>query len=234
MKLDMDTISDIARIESMRGKITFREIWEFWERNHTAKRVLKLWDACDEYLRDMQANEKIDPEVCGLMALGLFAGMRTSAIARVAYDEITMRQGILTPAEKTKKNRRNYIENLPDNLWAWLERTPKTAFGWCERKWKKRKETALRRAGLLINGAQLKVPDENGKFPKKKIPPKNAFRHSFASYHVTWKRDFQDTALIMSHQGTDILFKHYRGIATKENAERYFNIYPSDYQNQRA
>ena len=49
MKLDMDTISDIARIESMRGKITFREIWEFWERNHTAKRVLKLWDACDEY-----------------------------------------------------------------------------------------------------------------------------------------------------------------------------------------
>ena len=45
----MDTISDIARIESMRGKITFREIWEFWERNHTAKHVLKLWDACDEY-----------------------------------------------------------------------------------------------------------------------------------------------------------------------------------------
>ena len=42
MKLDMDTISDIARIESMRGKITFREIWEFWERNHTAKRVLKI------------------------------------------------------------------------------------------------------------------------------------------------------------------------------------------------
>ena len=69
--------------------------------------------------------------------------MRSSAIARVAYDEITMRQGILTPAEKTKKNRRNYIENLPDNLWAWLERTPKTAFSWCERKWKKRKETAL-------------------------------------------------------------------------------------------
>ena len=59
MKLDMDTISDIARIESMRGKITFREIWEFWERNHTAKRVLKLWDACDEYLRDMQANAKV-------------------------------------------------------------------------------------------------------------------------------------------------------------------------------
>ena len=332
MSLDKNTIADIARIESLRGKTTFKDLWEFWAKNHKAKRVITLWDACDEYVRDMRenekadkehirhvrriletlvesfgerfvpeikreeleswlnalpyapvtkknyrstlcaawnwfekhevvekniarqldcpdiemgeigiftveeaekllrANEKIDPEVCGLIALGLFAGMRTSAIARVAYDEITMRQGILTPAEKTKKNRRNYIENLPDNLWAWLERTPKTAFNWCERKWKKRREAALRRAGLLVNGTQLKTPDKNGKFPKKKLPPHNAMRHSFASYHVAWKRDFQDTALIMSHKGTDILFKHYRGIATKENAEKYFDIYPTGYK----
>ena len=332
MALDTSTIGDISRIEAERGEITFREIWDFWKRNHKTRRIVKLWDACDEYIRDMRgkekcvnehirhvrrilevlveefgerlvdeitheelevwlnsldfspvtkknyrssicaawswfeknglvdkniakfidcpniemgeigiltveeterlfrANEKIDPEVCGLMALGLFAGMRTSAIARVAYDEITMRQGILTPAEKTKKGRRNYIENLPDNLWAWLERTPKSAFGWCERKWKKRKESALRRAGLLVNGNQLTIPDKDGKFPKKKIPPHNAFRHSFASYHVAWKRDFQDTALIMSHKGTDILFKHYRGVATKEDAEKYFDIYPTGYK----
>ena len=57
----------------------------------------------EETERLFRANEKIDPEVCGLMALGLFAGMRTSAIPRVEYEEITMRQGILTPAEKTKK-----------------------------------------------------------------------------------------------------------------------------------
>lgn len=331
MSLDDNTIADIARIDSLRGETSFKEIWEFWAKHHKAKRVITLWDACDEYIRDMQendkadkehirhvrriletlvetfgdrfiqdikrdeleawlnalqfapvtkknyrstlcaswkwfekhelvekniakqldcpdiemgeigiftveeaekllrANEKIDPEVCGLIALGLFAGMRTSAIARVTYDEITMRQGILTPAEKTKKNRRNYIENLPDNLWAWLERTPKTAFNWCERKWKKRREAALRRAGLLVNGVQLKTPDKNGNLPKKKLPPHNAMRHSFASYHVAWKRDFQDTALIMSHKGTDILFKHYRGIATKENAEKYFDISPSGY-----
>ncbi len=331
MSLEEKTIKDIARIESKRGEVSFQEIWEFWEKHHKAKRVLNLWDACNEYIIDMRthekatpshirhvrkiletlvetfgqrrvedikreeleewldalpfvpvtkknyrsglcaawswflkhelvtknvaklldcpniemgeigiltvaeteqlfrANEKIDPEVCGLMALGLFAGMRTSAISRVDYKEITMRQGILTPAEKTKKNRRNYIENLPDNLWAWLERTPETAFGWCERKWKKRKESALRRAGLLVNGDQLKKPDANGKLPKKKIPPHNAFRHSFASYHVAWKRDFQDTALILSHKGTDILFKHYRGVAKKEDAEKYFEIYPTDY-----
>ena len=51
-----------------------------------------------------RANEKVDPEIGGLPALGAFAGMRTSAIARIDYNEIDFKQGgILTPAEKTKK-----------------------------------------------------------------------------------------------------------------------------------
>ncbi len=332
MSIDSTAIADIARIETLRGTTSYRELWEFWAKHHQNRVVMKLWDACDAYLRDMiqnekantehirhvrrilealvevfgerlvedvareelekwlsslpyspvtkrnyrstlcaswnwfekhnlidkniaksldcpavdmgeigflsvaeteqlmRANEKIDPEICGLMALGLFAGMRTSAIARVAFEEISMRKGILTPAEKTKKKRRDYIENLPDNLWAWLERTPQTAFGWCERKFKKRRESAFRRAGLLVNAQDVKRLAEKGVKAKLKLPPHNAFRHSFASYHVAWKRNFQDTALILSHKATDILFKHYRGNATKENAEKYFNIYPSNYQ----
>ena len=60
---------------------------------------------------------------------------------------------------------------------------------------------ALRRAGLLVNGRNLRDWKLISDKPfVKKIPPKNAFRHSFASYHVAWKRDFQDTALIMSHK----------------------------------
>ena len=330
MAMDEETISDVAKIEMEREDVSFRDLWEFWKKHHKGIKMINLWLACNNYLKDLKtnnkvspahythvrkimetlcegfderlvsdiprdelenwlkglnyssvtkknyraslraawgfferhdyvqkniavaldcpkieekeikflsvseaeqllrANEKVDPEICGLMALGLFAGMRSSAIPRVEYSEINFQdRGILTPAAKTKKGRRNYIENLPDNLWAWLERTPKTAFGWNERKWKKRREMALRRAGLLVNGHNLRDWKLTDKPFKRKIPPKNAFRHSFASYHVAWKRDFQDTALIMSHKGTDILFKHYRGNATKEDAEKYFNIYPS-------
>ncbi len=187
MKLDDKTIRAIARIESERGNVTFIEMWEFWKKHHKAKRVVKLWDACNEYLLDMlenekatmeharhvrkiletlvedlgdrnvdtitreeledwlnelpyvpvtkknyrssmvaawkwflkhdiveknvasltdcpdiemgeigiltveeteklfRANEKIDPEVCGLIALAMFAGMRSSAIPRIDY-----------------------------------------------------------------------------------------------------------------------------------------------------
>ena len=50
-----------------------------------------------------RANKNIDPEVCGLLALGAFAGMRSSAISKVEYHEIDFAQrGIHTPAEGHK------------------------------------------------------------------------------------------------------------------------------------
>jgi integrase len=50
-----------------------------------------------------RANEKADPEICGMLALGAFAGIRASPISKIDYDEIDFNQrGIHTPAEKTK------------------------------------------------------------------------------------------------------------------------------------
>ena len=94
-----------------------------------------------------RVNEKVDPEICGLLALGLFAGMRSSTIARVGYGELDFRQrGILTPAEKTKERRRQWIEDLPEVLWEWLERTPPAAFELSQRQYLHRRSEALNRA----------------------------------------------------------------------------------------
>ena len=57
MTLDESAIGDISRIEAERGEITFREIWDFWKRNHKTRKIVKLWDACDEYIRDMRGKE---------------------------------------------------------------------------------------------------------------------------------------------------------------------------------
>lgn len=177
----------------------------------------------------LRANEHIDPEVCGLMALGLFAGMRSSAISRVEFSEINFDdKNITTPAHKTKIGKRNILEGLPDNLWHWLKRTPPSAFDWCERKFKKRREIAYRRAGLLINAEDVKKLAEKGIKAKLKLPPHNAFRHSFASYHVAAFDNFPKTATIMSHTGTAILHQHYKAAVTKANGLRYFDIFPKE------
>jgi integrase len=182
-----------------------------------------------------RANEKVDPEVCGLLALGAFAGMRSSAIAKIDYSEIDfVQRGIHTPAEKTKKRRRQWIEGLPENLWKWLERTPPQAFAMSHRQFMHRRSEALKRAGLLIEADDIarenRKREERGE-PcvtwKPKAPPKNCFRHSFATYHVALHRDAGKTALIMSHRHQQVLWQHYLGVANKEQAERYFKIVPT-------
>jgi hypothetical protein len=61
---------------------------------------------------------------------------------------------------------------------------------------------------------------------KPKCPPKNALRHSFVTYHVALHRNPGKTALIVSHRDQDCLYRHYLGIATRREAEKYFEIFP--------
>jgi len=161
--------------------------------------------------------------------------MRSSAIARLDYEEIDFAQrGILTPAEKTKKKRRQWIEDLPDNLWAWLKQTPPEIFKLDERQIRNLRTQAFKRAGLLveaddiarINGRRARRGEPLLK-AKPKCPPKNCLRHSFATYHVALHRNPGRTALILSHRNQNVLYQHYLGIATKEQGERFFKIRPA-------
>jgi integrase len=188
----------------------------------------------DETRQLFRANEKVDQEIYGLLALGAFAGMRTSAISRIDYSEIDFAQrGILTPAEKTKKHRRQWIEDLPDNLWAWLKNTPPQAFEMTHRQMLHRRSMALKRAGLLVEADDIAREnakrDRQDKKPlelKPKAPPKNALRHSFVTYHVALHRNPGKTALIISHRDQDCLYRHYLGIANQKDANEYFKIRP--------
>ena len=96
-----------------------------------------------------------------------------------------------------------------------------------------RRAEAYKWAGLLVESDDIAYENrkrqEQGK-PlvnwKPRFPPKNCLRHSFATYHVALHRDPGKTALILSHRNQEVLYQHYLGIATKEQAERYFDIWP--------
>ena len=197
-----------------------------------------------------RSNERIDPGVCGLLALGAFAGMRSSAVARLDHGEIDFTQrGILTPAEKTKKGRRQWIEDLPENLWEWLRRAPRQSFELTERQVRHRVNMAYKRAGLLIEADDISREnarrDRTGEEVltlRPKCPPKfrgaqrrhdralsepdHCLRHSFVTYHVALHRNPGKTALIISHRDQDCLYRHYLGIANQKDATEYFKIHP--------
>ena len=55
--------------------------------------------------------------------------------------------------------------------------------------------------------------------------PKNALRHSFASYQAAL-HPLPDVARWMGHSGTQMTESHYRQGVSRKDAEAYFSIIP--------
>ncbi|EDY82040.1 hypothetical protein VDG1235_1660 [Verrucomicrobiia bacterium DG1235] len=169
-----------------------------------------------------RANHDAPAPVLARFALEAFAGLRYSSACRIDFVDIKWElKGIELPAAKIKTKRRHFIDGLPDNLWRWLEFCRAQSEDWRieERNYLYHKSTAFEKATLLFrqeNGGQGEVPH-----------PKNALRHSFASYHVALNKSPSATATILCHNSEKKLWDHYKGRATESDGEKYFGITPT-------
>lgn len=146
-------------------------------------------------------------ELLGRLALEAFAGLRFSSAARIAGSEIKFAEkGIVLPAQKIKTERREFIDGLPKNLWAWLKWSKPAEWSMTPRAYLAAKSLARVRAGL---------PEV-----------RNALRHSFCSYHIALHKDASRTSVILCHTSPRTLWKHYRGNATEADGKAWFAINP--------
>ena len=150
-----------------------------------------------------------DPEQ-GLLpgiTIGLFAGLRSCELKQIKWEEINLSTGnIEVTAEKSKSRRRRLVTVSP-NLLAWLKPFAHEHGLVLPPNWYGR----LRRLKELAN-----IQDW----------PDNAMRHSFASYHYARHQSADKTAFQLGHQDTKILFEHYRELVTREEAKRYWSLFP--------
>ena len=51
-------------------------------------------------------------------------------------------------------------------------------------------------------------------------------RHSFASYHLAYHASPDKTAHELGHRDTQMLYRHYRQLVTREAAEAFWAIWP--------
>ena len=134
------------------------------------------------------------------LAIGLFAGVRPLEIERLQKQDITERYIEITAANaKTRKRR---LVNIAANLKKWLKISEELP----PANKTKRLSRILKKAGLNWK------PD--------------IMRHSFASYHLALHESADKTALEMGHRDTQMLFRHYRELVTKEEAKAYWEIKP--------
>ena len=149
-------------------------------------------------------------QIVPAVAIGLFAGLRASEIARLDWSSVDLeRRTIEVLAEKTKSAKRRLVD-VSDNLAAWLEPhrqesgpvcPPAATYQW-------RFMHAWRAAGIARW-------------------PANALRHSFASYHLTAHQDAGRTALQLGHTESKTLFAHYRELVKPQDAKAFWNTFPA-------
>jgi hypothetical protein len=146
-------------------------------------------------------------ELFGRLALESFAGLRFASAQVIAGADIDFAaRGIVLPAAKIKTRRRQFIDGLPENLWAWLEWSKPAAWTMTPRQYLEAKSLAFVRAD---------IPH-----------PRNCLRHSFASYHVAAHKDASRTSVILCHSSPAMLWRHYKGRATEADGLAWFGIVP--------
>ncbi len=173
--------------------------------------ILKVSQAEDLVFHAAKTDE--DMGLLPLVALGLFAGLRSTEISRLDWSAIDLERKLLTVGPQIAKKRQLRVIDLMDNCVAWLQLCFK-------------KTGRIAPTNLFKSFAEL---TREAGFPKWKEEYSNAMRHSFGSYYYALTSDASKTAAMLGHRSSDqVLFDHYRSLARRSEGEKYFSILPAD------
>jgi integrase len=157
------------------------------------------------------------------LALMMFAGVRPEEIRGddkppLKWENIDKKARIVRiPGGVSKTRQARVLEGLPDNLWSWLADGPDAG-----------PITSVRIRSLIMSAQRAGGFVGRGRAKERLVAwPQDGMRHSFATYHVALFADPGKTALLLGHEGSPtMLYRHYRGLTTKDQAEEYFKIVP--------
>lgn len=144
------------------------------------------------------------------LALLLFAGVRPEELAGRSKGTLTWRsinvaeKQIRIPGDLSKTGKPRINEELPEAVWRWLK--PLAA----------KKPIIETRTQQLIRHAQRSIGREW---------PFDATRHTFGTYALALTNDAGKVSHWLGHEGsTGVIHRHYRGLATKAQAEQFFAL----------
>jgi integrase len=143
------------------------------------------------------------------LAIGFFAGIRDAELDRLDWAKIHFDGFITITADNSKTGVARHV-NIRPNLGKWLM-------------------GRVREEGPISNLKNGQFSHERKKLCKKLgiYWPNNAMRHSYATYHIAMWQDAAQTAFQLGHtSGPQLLYRHYKGLTTQEEAKKYWAIEP--------
>ena len=146
-----------------------------------------------------------DLNLCRLIAVRYFAGLRSSEANRLTEAEI--KADFIEVTASNAKTRRRRLVTIQPALRAWLALGGSLEFG--------DKEQRLRHFCAALATAE-------------RVPwPHNVTRHSFVSYHVAGFQNSGKSALEAGHT-EQMLFSNYRELVTPDAAKEFWEIRPKE------
>lgn len=157
----------------------------------------------------LNASTKIkDGALLPYVAIGLFAGLRTSELHSLEWQQVSIDDRTIEVQSHKAKGRARRIVTMSENLCAWLK-------------------PRARADGAVVPRAGFRgMWREVRKAAALEFWQKNALRHSFASYHVALNQNAPATSLEMGHDNPDQLFKSYRSLVRPQDAVSYWKLVP--------
>jgi integrase len=176
-------------------------------------------EQCAELLA---ACRREDPELLGYVALGLFGGVRWKECRRLVWaDWHAERSEVVVAAGKAKtRQRRVFVLPSPGPEWLALAyeaagrvRVEKVALAdrpICPGNFERRWDAVRAAAGLLEDW------------------PEDGLRHTAATMHYAAWGDEKGVQAMLGHRSADMLHQHYRALATKGEALRFYGLSPGN------
>lgn len=150
------------------------------------------------------------------LALLLFAGVRPEELAGrskapLLWKHVRPEEKIIRiPADLSKTNKARIVDGLPETIWHWLEPKANGAL-----------PVSPGRTRQALERAQAAIAREDW--------PHDATRHTFGTYAFAAAQDAGKVATWMGHEGNPtMLHRHYRGLATKVEADKFWALRPAD------
>jgi integrase len=170
------------------------------------------------------ACEHPELELLGAVVLGLFCGIRTEELKRLDWSNVKDHEDnpIVTITSDIAKKRRIRNVDIPENANFWLSLCPKRKGSVARNLHSNDYQKRFRR---LLRVAGFGYVDENAAW--RSNWDANAMRHSFGTYHYALHGNPLETARLLGHKASDqVLFDHYRALASREDGERFFATHP--------
>ena len=148
-------------------------------------------------------------ELLPVIALGGLAGLRLEEILRLEWADIWRVDGhVEMKAQKAKTRSRRLVEICPA-LSAWLEPYRKSS----DVIFAKSKDTFHETFTSLRE--MVKIPAK-----------RNGLRHAFCTYHFAL-HDNENLTAQLAGNSPAMIHQHYKGLATKTEAEKWFGVMPA-------